>query len=534
MTNIRPTIDYTNKDYASLRRAMLDLARLRLPEWTDQTPSDMGMLLIDLFAYMGDVVLYYQDRIANESFLHTAVERRSALNLLRLIGYELRPPVAATADLMLTFKAPPSPPAAIITIPAGAQFSTKGGGPPVIFEYLGADLVVDLNSDQVVRRPDGKRVYSRLPVRHSQRVPVEIIGSSTGEPHLSFPLSARPLILESLLVEVNEGAGWVRWDRRESLLYDTAADGRISLSSPEARDYYVQYDENDVASVCFGDSVYGRRPPVGANNVRATYRVGGGVAGNVAAALITQARTALPLLDAVTNPLPAAGGADHESLDHAVQFGPLAFRSGQRAVTLDDYVALAHQAGGVAKVRARSRGWNQVELFIAPEGNTFRPVPEDLKRRLVAFFEDRRMAGTFVQIRDPAGVPIDLAMDVIVAPQYRADAVRQSCEASTRDLLAYQNVDFGQPLYLSDLYARLEAVPGVHAVTVTRFRRQDATSRNVEEELRRHNLPMLADLPEFLRRSIQLDVSAEGRIDVGAYEIPVMGQLDVRAMEAPR
>jgi hypothetical protein len=77
----KPAIDYTNKDYASLRRAMLELARYRLPEWTDQSPSDLGVLLVDLFAYMGDIVLYYQDPIASESFLSTATERRSVLNL---------------------------------------------------------------------------------------------------------------------------------------------------------------------------------------------------------------------------------------------------------------------------------------------------------------------------------------------------------------------------------------------------------------------------------------------------------------------
>ena len=78
-----PAVDYTNKDFASLRQAMLALARYRLPEWTDQSPSDLGILLVDLFAYMGDVVLYYQDRIASESFLQTAGERRSVGHVRR-------------------------------------------------------------------------------------------------------------------------------------------------------------------------------------------------------------------------------------------------------------------------------------------------------------------------------------------------------------------------------------------------------------------------------------------------------------------
>src|SRR5262245_66017259 len=119
---IVPTIDYTNKDFASLRQAMLELARYRLPEWTDQSPSDLGMLLVDLFAYMGDVVLYYQDRIANESFLDTAVERRSVLDALRLVGYELAPPSAAATALTLFFKPPAAGGSTVVTVPASAKF----------------------------------------------------------------------------------------------------------------------------------------------------------------------------------------------------------------------------------------------------------------------------------------------------------------------------------------------------------------------------------------------------------------------------
>src|SRR5271170_2531854 len=119
-----PAIDYTNKDFQSLRQAMLALAQYRLPEWTDQSPTDLGMLLVDLFAYMGDVILYYQDRIANESFLPTAVERRSVLNALRLIGYELAPPTPATTELTLFFNPPPSGSSSSVTIPQGLAFAS--------------------------------------------------------------------------------------------------------------------------------------------------------------------------------------------------------------------------------------------------------------------------------------------------------------------------------------------------------------------------------------------------------------------------
>jgi hypothetical protein len=539
-----PTIDYTNKDFQSLRRAMLELARFRLPEWTDQSPSDLGVLLVDLFAYMGDVVLYYQDRIANEVFPATSSERRSVLNLLRLVGYELTPPLAAAAELTLIFKPPPAGGSPAVTVPRGAQFKSvpPNGGSPQMFEYLDADLDIDLTSDQVQARADGNLVYTGLPVLQSTAQPTTVIGSSTGEPNQMFPVPGTPVILSTLVVEINEGSNWVGWDRKESLLYNVGTDGSVSLSSPESRDYYVQFDENDVCWVLFGDGMYGRRPPVGTNNIRATYRLGGGAAGNAPAGSITRPVTAIPLLDSMTNPLPAAGGADHESLDHAVRFGPQAFRSTLRAVTLNDYVALAQKAGGVAKVKAASPNWNVIELYVAPEGDSLRPVPEDLRRRLIAYFEDKRMAGTFVEILNATGVPIDMSMDLVHDKRFRPDAVRQAAEAAIRDLLAFRNVDFGQPLYLSDVYGKVEAVPGVAAVTVTRFRREDSPTVALSNRLQQFGLTPITsaaaasgiDLSALIQRALQIDVAPDGRIDIQEFEIPLLGVLDIQMEAAGR
>src|SRR5262245_32722949 len=118
-----PAIDYTDKDFRSLRAAMLRLAQQRLPEWTDQSPADLGILLVDLFAYVGDVITYYQDRIASELFPSTATERASVVDLLRLIGYELATATPAAADLTLTFPTPPGP--LTVVVPHGARFTSK-------------------------------------------------------------------------------------------------------------------------------------------------------------------------------------------------------------------------------------------------------------------------------------------------------------------------------------------------------------------------------------------------------------------------
>jgi hypothetical protein len=522
-----PAIDYTNKDYASLRQAMLELARYRLPEWTDQSPSDPGVLLVDLFAYMGDIVLYYQDRIASELFLHSAAERRSVLNHLRLIGYELSPAMPASAALALTFNAPPASDPGKVTVPSLAQFATKANGAgPQIFEYLGPDLTIDLRGPQVQPAAGNKVAYPNLPVTHSQTVRQVTLGSSTAEPNQSFRVPQSPLTPGTILVEVNEGAGFVPWNRRENLLYFTGDDGRVTLSGPTSRDFMVRYDENADAWIVFGDGVYGAIPPRGNNNVRASFRVGGGAAGNVPAGSISDAKTKIAGLASVANPLPAAGGVDPESTDHAVNFGPLAFRSGYRAVTLNDFVSLAQKAGGVAKVRARSLGWNLVELYVAPEGDALAPAPAPLKQRLVDFFEDKRMVGTFVQIKDALPVKIDIHVDIVVEHNFDPALVQDAASKAVHALVAFENVDFAQPLYVSKVYEAVESVPGVLAANVTRFRRADRAAA-VSQQLKLIPASVIKAVPDLLDRLLNVDVETDGRIEIGDQEIAVPGAIDV-------
>jgi hypothetical protein len=533
MATLPPAIDYTDKDFRSLRAALLRLAQQRLPEWTDRSPADLGMLLVDLFAYMGDVVLYYQDRIASEFFPSTAVERRSVVDLLRLIGYELTPASPAMADLLLTFAAPATP-GAIVTVPRGSRFgAAPRDGEPLEFTYLGPNLDLALGSDQVLpgTDADGNPVvrYEGLPVEQGASVGPVVIGSSSGEPNQMFPLPDAGVVLEAVVVEVDEGAGWVRWDRRQSLLFDIGPDGRAELSSPDARHYQLLVDGDGVTRVVFGA---GRRPPAGSDNIRAAYRTCQGAAGNLGPGTIAEAVTPIPGLLAVTNSEDAAGGSDVERTEHAIRFGPYAFRSGNRAVTASDYVALAQATGAVAKVRARSQAWNQIDLYVAPAGPACGPVPESLRHRLLGYFEHKRMAGTVVRVLDARCVPIDLTLELLVDARFATDAVASQVEAAVSGLLAFERVDFGQPVFASDVYAAAEAVPGVIAVLVRRFRRRDQPVIDVDAELARHDLPAREQLPAFLRDAVSAEVAPEGRIEIGEFEIAALGQIEIRTRTA--
>ena len=72
-----PVIHYQARDYQSLLQAMRQLIPQKMPEWLDYTnEADLGNVLLELFAQMGDILSYYQDRVANEGFLGTARSRR--------------------------------------------------------------------------------------------------------------------------------------------------------------------------------------------------------------------------------------------------------------------------------------------------------------------------------------------------------------------------------------------------------------------------------------------------------------------------
>jgi len=92
VSNIPVSVDYTSRDYYALREDLIDLVKARVnsgssKQWSGEDPSDFGLALIEAFAYIGDLTNYYIDRIANETYLPTATQRKNILNIARLYGY---------------------------------------------------------------------------------------------------------------------------------------------------------------------------------------------------------------------------------------------------------------------------------------------------------------------------------------------------------------------------------------------------------------------------------------------------------------
>jgi hypothetical protein len=478
-SNGSTSIDYMARDYESLLRSMRDLIPQKLPEWDNfQSEADFGNVLLQLFAHMGDILSYYQDRVANESFLGTAKTRRSVIEHLRLISYKLATAAPAAAKLTITV---PGNVTDTVTISKGDAFATKSqkNSPSVQYEYT-QELPLTINFGAIPVDSAGKKSFSGLLVEEGRLIQEEVIGISDGTPNQSFVLAHSPLILRpregaqeaskdvDLISQI--GPSIESWTLRESLAF----------SRLDQKDYEIEIDENDRVIIIFGDGKFGKKPDAG-SVIKVTYRVGGGAAGNVAANtinIISKAASLAALPAKVTNPDPANGGAERESIEHAVEQAPAVFRTLNRAVTADDYEALARSFPGVGKVRAEPGGWNQVTLYVAPQGGG--KVNDVLEADLKAYFEDKRMLSQVIEVEDVDYIPIYVKAEIGVVSYYLPADVKTRVEQAAAQLLAFENVDFGETIYLSKYYEAIEKVDGVLFANVLEFRRGDQTTPEVE------------------------------------------------------
>ncbi len=103
-----PPIDYLAKDYPTLRRLMLDRLSLTVPGWTERSPADVGITLVELLAYAGDQLSYRQDVVAGEAYLATARRRTSVRRHARLVDYRLHEGCNARAWVQVAVSGAPS------------------------------------------------------------------------------------------------------------------------------------------------------------------------------------------------------------------------------------------------------------------------------------------------------------------------------------------------------------------------------------------------------------------------------------------
>lgn len=455
----RPAISYDSRDYEATRDDLIRSIPFFTPEWTDWNIFDFGIVLIELFSISADVLHFYIDRALFEGCWGTAVTRDSMARLGKLIEFTLTSGVAATVDLTFSLAAAVG---GHVSIPKGTLVSTTGED-PVFFETTAAAIITAGETDVTVGGKEGQTSVLPLLV-------------STGAKDQKFTLTPENIIEGSLLLEIDEGAGYVAWTNKDSLY----------LSTPTAKEYTTSRDGEDILTVIFGDGSTGKIPLIG-SPIRATVRLGGGFYGNVGAGTINTVRSTIflgpnPIATSVTNPEKASAGQDPMSVEAARIQGPRSFKTLGRAVTPGDFQVLAQGYPGVASALATPSSAvggdpNQccccgvvITVSVTGGGNP----SSQLKTDLAAYLQNLAMIGTCIEIADAVLVQVDGGGTIYVGSSFGVATVQAMIETVIANFFAPSSpaIGFGLPIFLSAMEALLQNVAGVDHVDLGQLTRR--------------------------------------------------------------
>jgi hypothetical protein len=479
-------IDFASTDFLSLRNSLLKYIQAVYPlDYNYFVESDFGMMLIELVSYMGHVLSYKADYLANENFLRTARSRQSLKNLMQLIGIRMKGPIAAAADAKLTLASNPGWPAnSFVTIQPQDRVITitsPEDGLPITYTLykVGADGDIDSgNSTGQIKIFESEKTtnttLTNLVLLEGSLVLQQGTFSDT-ESLKSVSLEQGPIIegsVQAFITGQDQTSG--AYQQVDNIFYASGGDDKV---------FQLLSDETYKGTVVFGDNNIGKVPKLG-DSYTIIYRVGGGTRGNIAERVIN-ARTNLyyqsettPRQVTVENVSKSTGGSDAETIENVKRYAPLAFRSQGRLVTLLDYKSFVNSYissyGSVGKATAATRrsysSANIIDVYVLEKANNLqlRKSTPEYKRQILAAMEDRKMLTDELVIVDGLIRTLDLQITVRLEKKYQflEARIRQSLRAKIESFFNMDNNDFGKAFIPQDLMYEIFTIPEVRYATI--------------------------------------------------------------------
>ncbi|MCP3141705.1 putative baseplate assembly protein [Pyxidicoccus xibeiensis] len=487
MTSL-PTPRLDDRGFAQL----VEQARARIlascPDWTDLSPHDPGMVLVEVFSHLTETMLYRLNRLPEKAYVE----------FLRLLGVRLQPPAAASVRLRFTLARPAERP---VEIPRSTPVTLARAG-------AGAEPVVFHTADSVALAPGSTEV--EVLAYHCEQVDAELVGQGTGQPGLTVQAKRPPIVAptgDSLDLVVGVEADPDELDARAPARRHGGRTYRVwrevdnfAALAPDEPAYLVDRMTGVItfapsarlASEAgeLGEPRALAAVPGAGREIRLWYRRGGGASGNVAAGTLELLKAPIAGVK-VTNPRPATGGRPAETLENALLRGPQELHSLRRAVTAGDFELLAlRSSGAVARAKAVTLAqlWahapaGTVEVLLVPhlppdvqgaagEGITDATLreheTEDARARIHAELDVRRPLGTACHVEWARYKTVRVQARVVAHREEDTAALRtRLVERLHRTLtplpsaLQPEGWRFGQALRASHVYDALLAEPGV-------------------------------------------------------------------------
>ena len=414
-----------------------------------------------------DVLSFQLDYTANEMYLETARDRSSVLQLGRLVGYQLRTPTSAAVPCVATLPVTVLNP---VVVAAGTAVKSVDG----------VDFVT---VQQTVLQPGvtGQLVFV-------QGVNKNDTFSSDGTAFQKFALTNSPVVQDTIDVLVDGDV----WEQVESLAYGESS----------SKIFAVQFDEDSVATIMFGDGISGKIPPP-AVAIEVSYRTGGGIQGNIALNKIStsvtgneQAPGNPPVVVTVVNSGErGSGGEDAETTTHAKLWIPKWIKANGRAVTEDDYDALGNafadpNYGAPAFTKAYLKqsipelNTVMVSVWVRDSQGTIVAPSTGLKTAISDYFNNDstgavKMICTHTEVEDGNIVYISISIRIKVSTDYLSSDVVTAVETAIENLFSSSENTPGADFRISKLYSTIQAVAGVDYCIITMIRASYSTSETI-------------------------------------------------------
>lgn len=355
-------IDYTSRDFTAIKADLIALINAKTGKnWDPSDYSDLGNVLVESFAYMGDIMSHYLDKAANETSIDTAIKLDTLLSFANLYDYKPSGPTPSYCAITFTNVGTNS-----IDIPIGTQVMAPlsyGAYSQVYFETSQAATSLAAGASITLDAYEGKTVNTDRPdlidPTYNKALPANL-GTSDGTASQTFTIYQPGVVDSSIYVYVGQSAAFSIWSYADNLLE----------YSPTDNVFTTQRLSDGTLKIVFGDGVNGAIPAAN-QTISAVFKSSVGIAGNIKSLSVTEVTFIPGNLDpqatsylTVSNALASTGGADADSLEGIRTKIKSAISTRRRAVTLKDYADLALMVSQVGKANAAASVYSSVNLYL--------------------------------------------------------------------------------------------------------------------------------------------------------------------------
>lgn len=442
MSTNNPWLTPYQRSFDSIKAKLKTSLNKNVPEITDFSEGNIFIIIISIFSAIAEVLHYYIDNMARETFFYTARRYSSLYKHAKLVDYHIKAASPASTDIYIN------------TLDGSPISGFENGG----VKWSASDNITFTDSSQnnwILARDvfwENGTYTLILPLVQKEKanggnwVTVGQLTDPNQNIYIGDIDSNQKYVEGSMVLEIqynNQNEPWT--------LVDTFA-----YSGSNDKVYKVELDSQLRPYIVFGDGKYGKKPNLN-GTLRAKYWITIGSDGNVP----ENSFTTLP--EQITSKVPnaqisfakaAGGGTDYEDFDMIKNHLPLSVKSLGVAVTKDDYESVIRNVPGVDKAYVNYICGKLIEAYITPYGNS--EASSDLIGNVTLAINEAKVISVDVEVKSTKEATIFIDAEVWGNKSYKYNDIYNSINQVLIDTYSRANAYPNKPIRLSDIYSLID------------------------------------------------------------------------------